>query len=102
MEKERSNLELWLIVEENFNRIYDGFKEQKGLCNVLYVLNSEGLLTWREMAILKKVIREYGKIRKFSIFGDPYYWDREARKPRRKFIQKQILKAIENDGTLQT
>lgn len=92
MEKERSKLELWLIVERNFNRIYDGFKEQKGLCNVINVLESENLLTWSEAIELKNIIRVY-KEKRVS-FIEPYIWPKDERKPRRLFIQKQILKEI--------
>ena len=92
MEKERSKLELWLIVERNFNRIYDGFTDQKGLCNVINVLKSENLLTWSEAIELKNIIRVY-KEKRVS-FIEPYIWPKDERKPRRLFIQKQILKEI--------
>lgn len=102
MEKERSKLELWLIVERNFNRIYDGFTDQKGLCNVVnFLCLSENLISWSELVILKRTINEYKKARNIPFFGDPYIWDKEARKPRRMFIQNQILKELRN-GTLQT
>ena len=92
MEKERSKLELWLIVERNFNRIYDGFTDQKGLCNVINVLESENLLTWSEAIELKNIIRVY-KEKRVS-FIEPYIWPKDERKPRRLFIQNQILKEI--------
>lgn len=92
MEKERSKLELWLIVERNFNRIYDGFTDQKGICNVINVLESENLLTWSEAIELKNIIRVY-KEKRVS-FIEPYIWPKDERKPRRLFIQKQILKEI--------
>ena len=93
MEKERSKLELWLIVERNFNRIYDGFTDQKGLCNVVNFLYLSEIISWSELVILKRTINEYKKARKIPFF-DQYIWDKEARKPRRMFIQKQILKEI--------
>ena len=90
--EDRSIFELWLIVQSNFERIYDGFKEQKGLCNVINVLESENLLTWSEAIELKNIIRVY-KEKRVS-FIEPYIWPKDERKPRRLFIQKQILKEI--------
>lgn len=90
--EDRSIFELWLIVQSNFERIYDGFKEQKGLCNVINVLESENLLTWSEAIELKNIIRVY-KEKRVS-FIEPYIWPKDERKPRRLFIHKQILKEI--------
>ena len=90
--EDRSIFELWLIVQSNFEPIYDGFKEQKGLCNVINVLESENLLTWSEAIELKNIIRVY-KEKRVS-FIEPYIWPKDERKPRRLFIQKQILKEI--------
>ena len=90
--EDRSIFELWLIVQSNFERIYDGFKEQKGLCNVINVLESENLLTWSEAIELKNIIRVY-KEKRVS-FIEPYIWPKDERKPRRLFIQNQILKEI--------
>ena len=90
--EDSSIFELWLIVQSNFERIYDGFKEQKGLCNVINVLESENLLTWSEAIELKNIIRVY-KEKRVS-FIEPYIWPKDERKPRRLFIQKQILKEI--------
>lgn len=90
----RTDLELWLIVEENFNRIYDSFKDNKGLCNVLNQLCiRENKIFWAELVWLKKVIQNYKKSRNID-FCQIYFWDKDAKKPRQMFIQKQILKAI--------
>ena len=91
--EDRSIFELWLIVQSNFERIYDGFKEQKGLCNVINVLLNEDLITWSETLILKRIINNYKKARNIDIFT-LYIWPKDARKPRRLFIQNQILKEI--------
>lgn len=90
--EDRSIFELWLIVQSNFERIYDGFTDQKGICNVINVLESENLLTWSEAIELKNIIRVY-KEKRVS-FIEPYIWPKDERKPRRLFIQKQILKEI--------
>ena len=91
--EDRSIFELWLIVQSNFERIYDGFKEQKGLCNVINVLLDEDLITWSETLILKRIINDYKKTRNIDIFT-LYIWPKDERKPRRLFIQKQILQEI--------
>ena len=94
MEKERSKLELWLIVEQNFERIYDGFTDQKGLCNVLnFLCLSDNLISWLELISLKMILNDYKRSRNIEIFNT-YIWEKDARKPRRMFIQKQILKEI--------
>ena len=94
MEKERSKLELWLIVEENFNNLFD-----KGLCSVLTRLWIEKrLINEKEYHKLKKILHDYG-INRFDILSlknieTRYWWEKRAAKPRRMFIQKQILKEI--------
>ena len=99
MEKVRSNFELWLIVQSNFERIYDSFGSEKGVCNVVNVLcTNEELITWDELVILKKIINDYKRARNIGLFENPYIWDKHARKPRRLFIHRQILKAIKNNN----
>ena len=93
MEKERSNFELWLIVQSNFERIYDTLNENKGLCNVINILAmQEFLITWSELIILKRIINDYKKKRGKML--DAYIWEKDARKPRRLFVHRQILKEI--------
>ena len=92
--KERTLLELWLIVEANFERIYNSFFDQKGLCNVFHVLEQEGEINWREALTLKMIINAYRFKRINTLIPPMYIWNKDARKPRRLFIQKQILKEI--------
>ena len=99
MKNVRSDLELWLIVEQNFDEIYDMLIEKKsyqGLCNVINVLCNNNLITVMEAKHLKNVISKYKEQRNINIL-EIYIWKPLDRKPRRMFIQKQILKAIRNE-----
>lgn len=89
----RDIIELWLIVEANFERIYDGLKYKQGLCNVLHVLFEEDKISYDEKLSLKMQIYKYQKARGRGL--EVYAWiDPLARKPRRMFIHKQILKEL--------
>lgn len=83
----RTPLELWLIVEQNFNSLF-----HLGLCNVIANLRACGEITLKEERFLSMEIVLYGQIRKLNAIG--YIWTVGHEKPRRMFIQKQILKAI--------
>ena len=99
----RSNLDLWLIVEKNFDEIYDMLIEKKsyqGLCNVINVLCNNNLITVEEAKHLKIIISKYKDQRNIYIL-EIYIWKPLDKKPRRMFIQKQILKAIKNEQSNQ-
>ena len=94
----RSNLDLWLIVQKYFEEVYDKLtiKANQGLCNVINVLCNNNLITVIEAKHLKNVISKYKEQRNVNIL-QMYIWKPLDRKPRRMFIQKQILKAIRNE-----
>ena len=93
MENIRSKLDLWLIVEWHFDTIYDTLYRRQGLCNVLNRLWEDEIITYNEMLALKMDIYFYKKARNRELMM--YAWDDPlARKPRKMFIKKQILKAI--------
>ena len=50
----RTNLELWLIVEQNFDELFYG-----GLCSLLFYLIGKDIINKSEYDILKKIINEY-------------------------------------------
>lgn len=88
----RDTFELWLIIEAEFDRFF-----KKCLCETLRDIYEADIITRKEQIFLCDVIREYAKKRyKFDYqrqFAD-YVWKVGEKKPRRMFIQKQILKAI--------
>ena len=93
----RSNLELWLIVEENFDELF----EDGCLCDILVDLECDSIISNDEFKHLISIIQEYGFKRKFiRYYGQKgiYYWKVGHKKPRKMFIQKQILKAIRNEN----
>lgn len=80
-------LELWLIVEENFDKFYN-----TGLCGVVHYIFMEGLISTSEERFLYNCIYAYSYERwGFEKF---YFWKPHQPKPRKLFIQKQILKYI--------
>lgn len=99
----RSDLELWLIVEQNFEKNYDQLTKSthQGLCNVINILCDDYLITVMEAKHLKNVISKYKEQRNVNIL-EIYIWKPLDRKPRRMFIQKQILKAIRNENRIFT
>ena len=98
----RSALELWLIVEENFDmfflknyRIYLEYKHIDCLCNLLDCLFLEKIINFYELVFLSSVLKDYGKKRfKTSNIRVKAFWRLGEKKPRRMFIQKQILKEL--------
>lgn len=94
----RTNLELWLIVEQNFDEYF-----VIGLCDTIRNLYKNELLTREEELHLRNIIYQYGK-RRFShrkgLNAFTYYeliWRKNEKKPRRMFIQNQILKLIRDE-----
>lgn len=83
----RTPLELWLIVEANFDKLF-----RFGLCSVCRQLHENCVIDDKEYIYLVEEIsaytfRRYGRIPIFT-------WIAGERKPRKSFIQKQILKQI--------
>ena len=88
----RTNLELWLIVEQYFDELFN-----VGLCSLLFFLIGKDIINKSEYDILKKIINEYKDNRfYFRKDEDFYFWEKGHKKPRKMFIQKQILKSIKN------
>lgn len=82
----RTPLELWLIVEENFDRYF-----RTSLCDMINVLEFDGVISIHENYDLLMIIKTYGENR----FGkDSYYsylWEKFNKKSRKMFIQKMIM-----------
>lgn len=87
----RTDFELWLIVEQNFDEHFT-----LGLCTYLDTLNNIGKINVLEKSRLITIINKYG-ISRFGWDKDVFFWIKGHKKPRRMFIQKQILKII-RDG----
>lgn len=87
----RTIFELWLIVEQNFEEYFDYC-----LCDTIVNIYKEGLITDLEKENLKHIVAEYGW-RRFKKRRDSLLWEENCKKPRRMFIQKQILKIIRNE-----
>ena len=91
-----NDLKLWLIVEENFDKIFDDLRpEFRGLCNVVNVLYEKNLIGLIGKKTLKNTINQYSKSRGREL--RTYVWNVGEKKPRKLFIQKQILKEIRRD-----
>ena len=91
----RTNLELWLIVEQNFDILFDGC-----ICDILLDLKDDKLISDEEYQHLKSIMQEYGLKRGFLRNKEQngvYFWKAYHKKPRKKFIHRQILKAIRNE-----
>lgn len=89
----RTNLELWLIVEENFDKHFS-----TGLCRVFFKLMSDDIINSDEHCVLYNLIQDYKKSRFYCRKYGPFYlWEKGHAKPRRMFIQKQILKELRNE-----
>ena len=94
----RTDFELWLIVEQNFDEYF-----KRCLCDTIRSLYESEIITRAEDIHLRNIIYEYGKRRFFNRpILDPFtpyelIWKRWRKKPRKMFIQKQILKII-RDG----
>lgn len=83
----RSHLELWLIVEENFDNYFC-----TGICRVLARLLDDDEITVQEYNFLMNTLYRYG-LKRWRL--DKFYlWTAGDKKPRKMFIQKQILKEI--------
>ncbi len=84
----RSNLELWEIVRDNFDRYWDG-KNIDGLCMLLYVIPLN-IITEDEWCILNdELCDEKSKLNTYKA-----YWlgEKGDQKPRKEFIEKMIKK----------
>ena len=88
----RTNLELWLIVEQNFEEFF-GF----GLCGILSNLWYYGLIESNEREYLEDIIKNYKDIRGDKYCNTGFIWRAGEAKPRRIFIQNQILKLIRDE-----
>jgi hypothetical protein len=92
MEKQRNLLELWLIVEKRFNENFKSFNETT-LCGCLVKIRNLKLINEEEYNILIEEMYVYGKRIGKNPHSQPF-WKIGNDKPRKTFIQKQILKAI--------
>lgn len=77
----RSKLELWKIVEENFDEYFYG-----GLCGILASLKAITFLSENEYILLKKELKEYGHL------SDYFLGEKYDPAPRKEFIKKMIAK----------
>lgn len=77
----RSKLELWKIVDENFDKLF-----RYGLCLTLYYLCMSKRISIKEHKILESELKDYGNTKKLFLGerGDPI--------PRKEFIKKMIEK----------
>lgn len=89
----RADFELWLIVEQNFDMYF-----HNGICETLIMLEMRGIISAMEKSHLQSQIKEYANARFYysKYIRGNYFWKMGEKKPRRIFIQKQILKSIKN------
>jgi len=83
----RPLLELWLIVEENFDELFE-----TGICNIVFKLRYIVIFTMQEEKVLIKIVDHYitDELNIFSIYG----WPSGEKEPRKQFIQDQILNEL--------
>lgn len=83
----RPLLELWLIVEENFDALFT-----HGLCGVIYKIRLSGQFNMREENILCMIVDRYitNDLGLMALYG----WPLGEKEPRIQFIQEQILKEL--------
>ena len=87
----RSDLELWLLVEERFSIM----NEEYTICSCIYWLFRHNHIIKKEYNHLVSIMSIEGK--KINKESSVPFWPLFDSKPRKHFIQKQILKAIKND-----
>ena len=86
MKKTTNDLKLWLIVEENFDKIFDDLRpEFRGLCNVVNVLYEKNIVGLIGKKTLKNKINQYARSRGRKL--RTYVWNVGEKKPRKLFIQ---------------
>ena len=78
----RSRLELWKIVDENFDKLF-----RSGLCLTLYYLCMSKRISIKENKILERELLSYKDIKCDYFLGEEGF-----PKPRKEFIQKMIEK----------
>lgn len=96
----RTPLELWLVVEEFFNSYVEKFGFKYGLCYIIELMKQGDILSYSEKFFLTNEIVVFAE--SIGIMGHEYIWPSGNIEFRKKFIQDQILKAIRDDGTVQT
>lgn len=85
-QKIREPLELWLIVEANFDYFFSS-----GLCGVIRSVVLTDRMTKDEGNYLVSVLNDY---RNEKNNFDLYIWRESFAYPRKMFIQKQIIKEL--------
>ena len=84
----RSNLELWEIVRDNFDKYFGYNLRIGGLCILVLYLYRKSIISFYEKTMLEIEINSYKRFWHTAYFlgemGDP--------KPRKEFIEKMIKK----------
>ena len=75
----RTKLELWQLVDKHFEEYFS-----IGLCNVIWVLRSAGLIDINEWQFLYDEIEHFGDTEEY------FLGEKGDAKPRKEFIQKRI------------
>ena len=75
----RSKLELWQLVDQHFDEYFN-----IGLCSVIWVLRSVGLININELESLLNEIAHFGDTEEY------FLGEKGDAKPRKEFIQKRI------------
>lgn len=86
-----NDLKLWLIVEENFDKIFDDLRpEFRGLCNVINVLYEKNLVGLIGKKTLKNTINKYAKSRGRQL--RTYVWNVGEKKAQKIIHSKTNIK----------
>lgn len=91
MVKNRTDLELLILVLNNLERCFSSY-ESYGICHVVIDLNVESLITNSEESRLNYLLRRYLPKRGISKLLEHYNWDPGLVKPRKRFLSRLIIK----------
>ena len=83
----RTKLELWLVIQANFDKYFES-----GLCSLIDACWFENLISFKEAQALESDLREYrkGMNKKEYIKNGYYFWQCSKPEPRKNYINLQI------------
>ena len=93
-ERELELLRLWLILQDNFERVFY-IEESKCLCSCInYLTYSEPFFTKAENKLMFEEMNKEAEVRSLNKFS--FFWPLGELQPRVEFVQQQIIKILKS------